>query len=157
MSSSKGKLIVCIHGVSSVQRLVDTARLVFSMPFNVVFVVTRVSGAAAQAGIPEVNKLAIKYDKGFAVLPDIHDLIELYSPSKVILLSHQENAEPRSAEEIAALIDDNTAIVIPGSEPGFTAQEARYGTLLKMKEFAANPGPIPMLSILLFLLYRKTI
>ena len=115
--SVKDKVIVLLHDVSSAQRLVDMARLVYGLGFNV-FLVSKVYGGAATSGVPEVSRLALKLGKQFAVLPNVKEAIFLLEPEKVFIVSreHGEPTDPKSIADKVASSQGKVLLVFGGTE-----------------------------------------
>ncbi|MGC9104855.1 MAG: RecB-family nuclease [Thermoprotei archaeon] len=141
-------MILVLHNVTSTQRLVDTARLAFQN--GVMFVVTKVGGTAAQAGIPEASKLAYRLGKPFLVLPDLKDAVELLSPSKVFLVTN--NSQKRLTSED---LTDKVMVVIPGTENGFSKFDLGLGDQVRIADVEVDQNPVVQASLLFYCL-RKT-
>lgn len=141
-------LIIGLHNVTSSQRLIDFARVVFN--FNVKYlVVTKVSGTAAQVGVPEVSRLAFKNNKSLIILPDLKDAIELLRPKETFLISHNEGKE-LTAEIYKAIENESYYFVFPGIESGFTKLEQALGTTIRLPNLSSDIGPAAMASIFLY-------
>ncbi|MHA2424087.1 MAG: RecB-family nuclease, partial [Candidatus Thorarchaeota archaeon] len=85
MSDESKNVFVVLHNVHSVSRLVETAQVVYGLGFYN-YVVTRAEGSAAQSGVPDANRLAIKMKRNFTVLPDLKDAIELFEIEKPLMI-----------------------------------------------------------------------
>ncbi|AWR99463.1 RecB-family nuclease [Metallosphaera hakonensis] len=135
---------VVLHNVTSSQRLVDFAKLVFGLNVKR-FVVTKVSGTAAQAGIPDVGRLALKNNKSLIVLPDLKDAVELLAPKKVYLFSPFAQVEIESSD-----IQGESMIVFAGIENGFTKIEQSLGDHVTLKSMKVDAGPVAYASAVLY-------
>jgi len=137
------KVFIVLNNVTSPQRLVDTAKVVFGSSLSIKpsgFIVCRVSGMAAQAGIPEVAKLAYKLGERFLILPSLNDVIEVIKPTKVLLLTNEGGKDMH--EVINELGDEDVvAIVVSGSDNGFSRGELGLGELVSIKYFKFLPPP----------------
>lgn len=143
-------LIIGLHNVTSSQRLIDFARVVFSFDIKYL-VITKVSGTAAQVGIPEVSKLAFKNNKSVIILPDLKDAVELLKPKETFLFSHNEGKE--LDKDIAIINNDKDSVyylVFPGIESGFTKLEQSLGTVVKMPNLSSDIGPAATVSVFLY-------
>jgi len=78
-------LFVVLHNTHSVSRLMETAQVVYGLGFHN-YIVTRAEGSAAQSGVPDANRLAIKMKRNFMVLPDIRDVLELFEVEKPLMI-----------------------------------------------------------------------
>jgi len=130
-------VVICIHNVASPQRLIDLAKVVFSLGDMNVLVASRVTGMAAQTGVPEVMRYAYKLRKSFLVFPSLQDAIELLKPDKVLLLVPEGFPE---AESLISKVtqDKRLLLVISGSEDGFTRADLGLGDAVYLpgiKEF----------------------
>lgn len=85
-------VIFLVNDISSAQRLVDLARVVYGFGVKY-FVATKVYGAAASSGVPEVTRLALKQGKSFSVLSSVKDAVEVFSPDKVVVISKDYGTE----------------------------------------------------------------
>jgi SpoU rRNA methylase family enzyme len=102
--------IVVIHDVSSAQRLLDVAHVVYGLGFDVL-VASKVYGAAASSAVPDATRMALRLGKSFHVLPGVRDAVEIFKPSRIVVLS-KEYGEPRSLEEIVGMLRGNTMLVL---------------------------------------------
>ncbi|MCS7106924.1 MAG: RecB-family nuclease [Acidilobaceae archaeon] len=146
------EVLPVIHNVSSAQRLLDFAKLAYSLGAEHV-VATKVYGAAAQSGVPDVMRLALKLGKSFAVLPDLSDLLEIYRPDSVIMM--YGGAEQRLDPLNPPVYKGRVAIVFNGSEPDFSPAELKYGTPLYLAGASHKLGAIAEAAIVLYLLTRR--
>ncbi|GAB6148388.1 RecB-family nuclease [Stetteria hydrogenophila] len=119
------RLVPVLHNVSSIQRLVDTARLVYSLGLGEL-VVTKAYGAAAQHGLAEVGRLAYKLDRSFFILPDLKDAVELVRPDRVLVVT-LEHARARIDPANPPRLEGVVLVAFNGGDPDFTAQEAALG------------------------------
>ena len=149
----KARLVPVLHNVSSIQRLVDTARLVYSLGLDT-FVVTKAYGAAAQHGLPEVGRIAFKMDRGFTILPDLQDAVELFKPDKVLILS-LEHARARLDPQKPPEPRGVTMVVFNGGEPDFTAREAALGEPVYFEGVDSRLGPAAEAALILYPLIRR--
>ncbi|BBD72829.1 exonuclease [Sulfodiicoccus acidiphilus] len=140
------ELLIGLHNTTSVQRLVDFAKLVFSSSVTRYLVVTKVGGVAAQSGVPEVNKLAIKSGKSFSVLPDLKDAIELLRPSAVYLVTAQssETLDP------VALKRERSLVVFNGVDSGFGKVDSSLGKPVRLEGLEVDVGPVAAGALLLY-------
>ncbi|MCE4613199.1 MAG: RecB-family nuclease [Desulfurococcales archaeon] len=139
--------------MSSVQKLVDMARLVYSMGFKVL-VATRVYGAAAQSGVPEATRIALKHGGSLLVLQDIDDAIDLLKPRSVYIVTSDYAERKVNPEEFNP--DDGSLLAFNGGEPDFTLEEARKGQPIYLAGLEQRIGPIAEASILLYSVKRRT-
>jgi len=137
-------MIVGIHNVTSSQRLIDFAKLIFGLNFSHL-VVTKVGGTAAQAGVPEIGRLALKQGKSLIVLPDLKDAITLLSPNAVYLFS------PFAEKEIGdPSFSDRDLLVFPGVENGFSKLEQSLGEHVTYRGLRNDLGPVAYASAVLY-------
>ncbi len=144
-------VIPVIHNVSSVQRVVDMARLVYSLGFDKL-AVTKAYGGAAQAGIPEAMRIALRESKTLIVLPDLEDLVRLVEPPQVILVTHDYAEERLEPQEIAGLLNGGGLLVFSGSDPDFSTPELRLGRRVYLARAAARIGAIGEAALILYYL-----
>ncbi len=147
-------IVPVIHNVSSVQRLVDMARLVYGLDLGLL-VASKVYGAAAQSGVPEVMRLAFKGGKSFLVLPDISDALELLKPD-VTLIVTLDYAEELLDPFNPPVYNGRVIVVFNGGEPDFTVSEARLGKPIYIRGVSRRLGAIAEASIILYSLLGKS-
>ena len=143
-------IIPVLHGVHSVQRLIEASKIVFGFGFKY-FIASRVMGAAATQGIPEVHKIAFKMNRNFIVLNDLPEVIDLLKP-KITYLVVPPNVSGSSVidyNEIRNAITGNekVLIVFTGGEPGFSRKELELGRVVKVVDF--DVGYIGLIAITL--------
>ncbi|MEM1927703.1 MAG: RecB-family nuclease [Acidilobaceae archaeon] len=147
------ELVALLHNVSSVQRLVDAARLVYGLGLRV-FVATKVYGAAAQSGIPEAMRLALRAGGSFLVLQDLPDALELLKPDSVLLVSHghaREFIDPFNPPVYSGRV----LVVFNGGDPDFSASELAYGTPVYVKKAGSRLGPVAEAALVLYCLLSR--
>ena len=149
---AESSVIPVLHNVSSVQRVVDAARLAYTLGYDVL-VVTKAYGGAAQSGVPEAMRLALKAGKSLIVLPGLEDAVSLLSPDEIVLVTRdyaRETLDPARLEPPSGRM----MIVVSGGEPEFTAGEARLGRPVYIEGVEGKLGALAELSILLYA-YRR--
>ncbi len=147
-------IIVAIYDISSVQRLVDAAKIVYGMGFND-FVAVKVYGAAAQNGVPEVMKIAIKNKKNFHVLSSLDDIIEVFGINNIFVYSKEYGEEiDESVFAKKVLEAPRTAIVFGGSETSIGRREVSKATAFYIPGINSSIGPLGEMAITLYILQR---
>lgn len=68
-----GEIYLALYAPSSVQKVIDFLKTVYTVN-GVVPVVIRPYGAAAQVGVPEAHRISYKLSKPLIVFPEIGDL-----------------------------------------------------------------------------------
>ncbi len=149
-------VIPVIHNVSSVQRVVDMARLVYSLGLGTL-VVTKAYGGAAQSGVPEAYRIALKEGGRLIVLPDLEDAVELLSPDRVVIVSHDYARDRLPPEKIVDIIDNRGRIllVFSGAEPDFSAREAGLGDPVYLEGVPGRLGALAEAAIILYALRNR--
>ena len=151
------EVFIVLSNVSSPQRLIDTAKVVFSVKSGLVrgFVAVKVTGMAAQTGIPEVTRMAYKLGKVFIVLPTLNDFIDIIKPTKTLLVV-EEGKSKVTLNEININTDDRLAIVVSGVEDGFTRQELGLGEPVTIPNFTQQLPPTASTALALHIIINKT-
>ena len=147
-------IYVVLNNVTSPQRLIDTARVVFAidLPYVKGFITSKASGMAAQTGIPEVAKMAFKLGKTFIILPTLKDVIDLIAPTKIFICTKTEDSIDMNELELSK--EDRILLVISGVENGFTKAELALGTHVFVKMFNELPPPA-LVAVALYILFHK--
>jgi len=142
------EVIPVIHNVSSVQRLVDMARLVYGLGFKVL-VVTKAYGGAAQSGIPEAYRIAVKRGYSLIILPDLGDAISLLSPDTIYMVS-AINPSQYTGPTKSLNLGERTMIVFNGGEGDFTPSEMKMGRTIYIEGLRERIGTIAEASLILY-------
>ena len=124
-----GGVIPVLHNVYSVEVVRQFAKVVYGLGFKIA-VISKPSGAAAQAGVPEAQRIALKRGRTLVVLSGIEDVIELFAPSLILMVMPKRYAkEPFDVKKVVKEVESgrSVAIVFGGSEPGLTAKEMSLG------------------------------
>jgi len=143
-----------LHNTSSSQRLAEVARTVYGLGFNY-FVVTKAVGAAAQAGVPEAQKVAYKLGRSFMVLADLAEAIELLEPRKVLLVMPSKYGGSNLEDVLAQVLketgeSDKVLLVFGGSEPGLSLRELKMGENVSPKDVEEDVGTTALVAITLY-------
>ncbi|MEM3541831.1 MAG: RecB-family nuclease, partial [Candidatus Methanomethylicia archaeon] len=69
-------LIMVIHNIHSPQRLIELAKVFYGLGYTNL-VISKAAGAAAQMGIPEVQKISIKTGGKLIITTNLEDAIEI--------------------------------------------------------------------------------
>nr|WP_236748920.1 RecB-family nuclease [Acidianus manzaensis] len=141
-------IIIGLHNTTSSQRLIDFAKVIFNFDIKY-FVITKVSGTAAQVGIPEVSRLAFKNNKSIIILPDLKDAIDLLKPTQTLLIGYNQGQEFKS-DFIDKNVNGTYYIVFSGIESGFSKLEQSLGTTFKIPYLNSDIGANALASIFLY-------
>ena len=145
-------IIPVLHNVSSVQRVVDMARLVYSIGLDTL-VVTKSYGGAAQSGVPEAMRIALKMSKKLIVLPELSDAVELLNPDIAIAVTMDSEGgylDPLNPP----VYEGRVLIAFSGGEPEFSPGEIRGFKKVYIPGVDSKLGPISEASIILYTLVR---
>ncbi len=141
-------VIPVLHDVSSAQRLLDMARTVYGLGFRVM-VATKVYGAAAQNGVPEATRLALRLGRSFVTLPELRDAVELFTPDTILVVS-SEYGEKMDPASIAGLAQGKTMIVFGGSDPGIGKHEIAVGKPVYIAGVRGRLSPVAEAALILY-------
>jgi len=150
MPHSKVNIIPLLHNVYSQQRVVEVAKAAYGLGYGV-FVVTKASGSAAQAGVPEAQKLALKLDKAFIYLPDLPDAVEVLKPDSVLLVLTRKYA-PTPISEAVKNCTGKVVVVFGGAEPGLSKKELELGQAVHPDGVVEDVGSTGLAAISLYIL-----
>ena len=143
-------LFIVLHNVHSVAKVIDTAQVVYGLDFHN-FVISRAEGSAAQNGVPDANKLAMKMKKNFIVLPDLHDVLELLEVERPIMITSPVLTKERldmNALRKKVVSGEKTIIVLSGSNSSFSRKEMDMGDCFGL-DARVDIGPAGTAAILL--------
>jgi len=147
------KIVPVLHNVYSPQKVLEAARTTYGLGYKL-FVVTKASGSAAQAGVPEAQKMALRLGKGFLYLASIDDVLEIFRPELVLTVAPPPYAEkPLNVEDVTlSSAKDYVVVVFGGSEPGLSRRELEKGVSVYPPGLPGDIGSIGLLAITLYLI-----
>ncbi len=119
------KYILLLHDTSSSNRVVNFTRIACSYKEYVKLIVfSRVTGGAAQYGIPDSFKIGYREGVNIIVLQDLEDAIELFKNTPKIQFTKRFGEEFRSLSEALSGIKTNEVMLLfSGSDVGFAENE----------------------------------
>ncbi len=150
MSEESKNVFVVLHNVHSVSRLVETAQVVYGLGFYN-FVVTRAEGSAAQSGVPDANRLAIKMKRNFAVLPDLRDAMKMFEIDKpLMIVSPVLTKERINLDDVKnrANSGEKMIIALSGGTSSFSRKEMDLGECVSL-DAKVDIGPAGTAAIIL--------
>ncbi len=156
LSESLKNIYVVLHNVHSASKTVETAQVVYGLGFSN-FVVSKAEGSAAQAGVPDANRLAMKMKQNFMVLPDIKDVLEVLNIEHPILVTSPVLTKERlDLEQLSekAKSGERIAIMLSGSNSSFSRKEMDLGECCSL-DARVDVGPSGTAAIILYSLSMK--
>jgi SpoU rRNA methylase family enzyme len=148
---------VVLHNVHAVSKVIETAQVVYGLGFPN-FVVSKAEGSAAQTGVPESNRLALKMKGSFAVLPDIRDVLEMLDVDRPLMVTSPVLVKERlNTDEISKKIGNGERVVIvfSGSNSSFSRKEMDMGECVSLNA-RVDIGPAGSAAIVLHEIAGKT-
>ncbi len=153
LNESLKNIYVVLHNVHSASKTIETAQVVYGLGFPN-YVVSKAEGSAAQSGVPDANRLALKMKRNFMVLPDLIDVLEVLSIDSLLLVT-----SPRLVKERIDLTQlqektksgERIAIILSGSNSSFSRKEMDLGDC-KSLEADVDIGPAGSAAIILYAL-----
>ena len=153
LNESLNNVYVVLHNVHSASKTIETAQVVYGLGFPN-YVVSKAEGSAAQSGVPDANRLALKMKRNFMVLPDLRDVLEVLNISSPLLVT-----SPRLVKERIDLTQlqeqtqsgERIAIILSGSNSSFSRKEMDLGDC-KSLEADVDIGPAGSAAIILYAL-----
>ena len=147
------EIFIDIHNISSPQRLKDIARIVFSSGDLVkALVVTKPTGLAAQAGLPEVMVQAYKLSRTVLVFPSLSDAMELIQPDTLYLVARSTQENYLELQEFMTEIRNKKRVLIAvhGEDANFSREDLSKGKPIFIKGFSLPIGPVAEVAILIY-------
>jgi len=147
------EVLPVLHNVNSPQRVVEIARAAYGLGFPV-FVVTKPAGAAAQVGVPEAQKVALREGKSLLVLPDLEDAAEVLKADSLVLVLQRRFSDKPLTQRFKELASGNVSrvlLVFGGTEPGLSAREAALGEQVYVDGIEQDVGPTALAVIAMYL------
>ncbi|AFL67231.1 RecB-family nuclease [Desulfurococcus amylolyticus] len=144
-------MYIALYSPSSIQKLVDFIKTVYAIK-GLVPVVIKPIGAAAQIGVPEAHKIAIKQGKPFIVLPEISDLSNVLGCSKILYIN--ESGREVSLAEVLDL-EERVAILVSSGEQEPSRKEVENTDSVWLREVPRGLPVTALIGILVYELHRK--
>jgi SpoU rRNA methylase family enzyme len=156
LSDTFEKIFIVLHNTHAVSKVIETAQVVYGLGFNN-FIVSKAEGSAAQSGVPEANKIAMKMNRRFMILPSLKDVIELLEVEKPILITSPVLTKERI--NISDLLEkaknnEKVVIVLSGSNSSFSRKEMDLGDCFSL-EARIDIGPAGTTAIILYGLLKQ--
>ncbi len=156
MNDIRNNVFVVLHNVTGVNRIIDTSQVVYGLGYHN-FVVSRAEGSAAQSGVPEANRLALKMKRNFIILPDLGDVVELLGVKRPLLMPSPLLTKERiSISELARSLrsDERVVLVLSGSNSSFSRREMDMGECRSL-DTEVDIGPSGTAAVVLYGLSRE--
>ena len=122
-------LNVVLFNVQSSQKIKEIAQLLIGFNLKSI-IIARALGSAAQDGVPEANKLAIKNNMNLMYLRDLPDVIDVIKPDKIYVFAPKPYGKNKfNPDEIVQNLKNNEKILLifGGSAPGLSKRELDMG------------------------------
>ncbi|MFW9768268.1 MAG: RecB-family nuclease [Candidatus Thorarchaeota archaeon] len=129
MDESLKNIYVVLHNVHSASKTIETAQVVYGLGFPN-FVVSKAEGSAAQAGVPDANRLAMKMKSNFMVLPDLKDVLDVLKiEHPVFIVSPVLVKERLDFAKLSETVKsgERIGIFLSGSNSSFSRKEMDLG------------------------------
>jgi SpoU rRNA methylase family enzyme len=110
----KREMYIALYAPSSVQKLLDFLKTIYSVE-NTVPVIIKPFGAAAQVGVPEAHRLSYKLGKPLIILPELRDLRSILNCESIYYLG-EEGVEVELDSVLSEAIGRKTALVVNSGE-----------------------------------------
>ena len=150
MTDKTKNVYVILHNTHAVSKVVETAQVVYGLGFTN-YIVTKAEGSAAQTGVPEANRIAMKMNGSFMILPDLKDALELLDIERPMMIASPVLVKDRiDISSIAGHIKsgERLVIVLSGSTSSFSRKEMDMGKCFSL-EARVDIGPAGTASIIL--------
>jgi SpoU rRNA methylase family enzyme len=147
---------IVLHNVHAVSKVVETAQVVFGLGFSN-FIVSKAEGSAAQTGVPEANRFALKMKRSFIVLPGLDDVRDLLSVDQPLLVASPVLTKTRIDTTLLAkkaLSGERVVIVVSGSSSSFSRKEMDTGEVVSL-EAEIDIGPAGTAAVVLHELLKS--
>ena len=149
-------IYVVLHNVHSASKTIETAQVVYGLGFSN-FVVSKAEGSAAQAGVPDANRLAMKMKQNFMVLPDLKDVLEVLNIEQPLLITSPVLTKDRlDLNQLSERVKsgERIAIMLSGSNSSFSRKEMDLGECRSL-DAKVDIGPAGTAAIILYAISMK--
>ncbi|MHA2045302.1 MAG: RecB-family nuclease [Candidatus Thorarchaeota archaeon] len=144
-------IYVVLHNVHSASKTIETAQVVYGLGFSN-FVVSKAEGSAAQAGVPDANRLAMKMKCNFMVLPGLKDVLEVLQIEQPLMVTSPVLVKERlDFVELSQQVKsgERAAIILSGSNNSFSRKEMDFGKCRSL-EARVDIGPSGSAAVILY-------
>lgn len=151
MANNYDNVFVVLHNVHAVSKVIETAQVVYGLGFKN-FVVSRAAGSAAQTGVPDANRLALKMKRNFIILPDLVDVKELLDIEQPLLVPSPVLTKERLDLDNVSndiKLGERIVIVVSGSNSSFSRKEMDMG-ICRSLHADVDIGPAGTVAIILY-------
>ncbi len=156
LDDSLKNVYVILHNIHSASKTIETAQVVYGLGFSN-FGVSKAEGSAAQAGVPDANRLAMKMKCNFMVLPDLKDVLEVLSIEHPLMITSPVLVKERlDFEHLSREVKsgERVVIILSGSNNSFSRKEMDLGECRSL-EARVDIGPSGTAAIILYSLLSK--
>ena len=150
MNDTAKNLYVVLHNVHSISKVVETAQVVYGLGFSN-FIVSKAEGSAAQTGVPDANRFAVKMKSSFMVMPDLRDVLEVLGVENPLIIASPVLTKERvNFDTLAKRMKSGERIVIAlsGSNSSFSRKEMDLGQCVSL-EARVDIGPAGTAAVIL--------
>ncbi len=157
MDESFKNIYVVLHNVHSASKTIETAQVVYGLGFSN-FVVSKAEGSAAQAGVPDANRLAMKMKSNFMVLPDLKDVLEVLKIEHPMMITSPVLVKARlDFGQLSEVVKsgERVAIILSGSSSSFSRKEMDLGECRSL-EAHVDIGPSGTAAVVLYSLSSRS-
>jgi len=144
-------IYIVLHNVHSASKTIETAQVVYGLGFSN-YVVSKAEGSAAQAGVPDANRLAMRMKRNFIVLPDLKDVLEVLKINHLLLVTSPMLTKNRlDLNQLFERVQtgERHAIILSGSSSSFSRKEMDLGECFSLKA-QVDIGPAGTAAIILY-------
>lgn len=156
MNEAKKNIYVVLHSVHAISKVLETAQVVYGLGYSN-FIISKAEGSAAQTGVPDANRFALKMGKTFMVLPDLPDVIELLDVEKPLLVVSPKLTKDKVNFSILNQQVESgkrVVIVISGSNSSFSRKEMDLGQCVSLNS-EIDIGPAGTAAVILYRLFEE--
>lgn len=149
-------LNVVLYNVHSSQKIKEMTQILVGFDLKTI-IIARALGSAAQDGVPDANKLAIKHDKNLMYLRDLPDVLEVIKPDKIYVFAPRPYGKnPFNSEEMVQALKNNEKILLifGGSGPGLSKRELDMGISTHL-DVPHDIGSLGTISVVLYQILSK--
>ena len=150
MNDTTKNVYVVLHNVHSISKVVETAQVVYGFGFSN-FIVSKAEGSAAQTGVPDATRLAVKMKSSFMVMPDLRDVLEVLGVETPLMVTSPVLTKERvNFDTLAKRVKSGERIVIAlsGSNSSFSRKEMDMGECVSL-EARVDIGPAGTAAVIL--------
>lgn len=146
------EIYIALYSPSSVQKLLDFIKTIY-ITSNLIPVIIKPFGAAAQVGVPEAYRVSYKMNKPLIILPEIRDLKQILG-CNIVYYVVEEGVEIYITKIFEEASSNKIALVVNSGEQEPSRKELEDTTPVWFKNTPQGFPPISLTGVIVYEYYK---